>query len=91
MSIIKAQINRVPHARGPFQETTGTWYIEADETSARNPSFLLGVSKGRCFFLWEDDITKAKKFNSELQAYQWARDNRLLCGFRVTVRQTQTS
>lgn len=62
------------------------WVIEALETPTKNPHFLVGVSKGRCFFLWDDNIKKAKKFQSELQAFKWARDNRLLCGFRIVMR-----
>lgn len=62
------------------------WVIEAQETHPRNPHFLMGVSKGRCFILWDDNIKKAKKFESELQAFKWARDNRLLCGFRIVMR-----
>lgn len=67
------------------------WVIEALETPVRSPHFLLGVSKGRCFILWDDDIQHAKKFSSELQAYKWARDNRLLCGFRIVMRLTPTT
>lgn len=62
------------------------WVMEALETPPKNPHFLVGVSKGRCFFLWDDNIKKAKKFQSELQAFKWARDNRLLCGFRIVMR-----
>lgn len=60
--------------------------MEALETPSLFPHFLVGVSKGRCFFLWDENIKKAKKFESELQAFKWARDNRLLCGFRIVMR-----
>lgn len=59
------------------------WVIEACESSIRHPDYLVGVTAGRCFFLWSDIFKHARKFKSEPEASEWAKRNRLNCGFRI--------
>lgn len=59
------------------------WVIEALESHADEPDYLVGTSKGRTYFYWSKDHTNAKKFGSSSEAAKWAEDYRLPCGYRI--------
>lgn len=59
----------------------GQFVIEATESS---DTYLVGQSRGRCFFLWDTSYELALKFATPSLAFQWAREHNLNCGFRVT-------
>lgn len=60
-----------------------SWVIEASESPLKNPAYFTGFSSGRCYLHWSDEFGFAKKFESKIEAEEFAAKNRINCGFRI--------